>query len=346
MTNSTPPSEPYSPPLHVLRQQFRDFDELAQAVHGWGLDWVQLDCGPLDATVQQIATPTALLSRFRFSRKFHQRGTSPPGVRTFGLIGERSPEVTWRGHTGRSTQILAFPANDLFEVISLPGFHGDTVSIPEDRIRSVAEAAGLVDPLERLPSGFAFIEIDPRRPAGLRNAISQLHAAVATPSNDSADTTAVSELELGVDVALVAALQTARPTRGKHPEPWLRTRALRTALDYIEAHANEPPSVEEICRASGVSWRTLDYAFRDRFGVTPKRYLQALRLQHVRHEILGGGRPRPIWEVAAHWGFWHMGQFAADYRRQFGELPSATLRRTTRATNNSRFSTVQPRFSR
>jgi len=327
MTNSTPSSETNAPPLHVLRQQFRDFDELAKAVHGWGLNWVQLDCGPLDAAVQQIATPAALLSRFRFSRKFHQRGISPPGVRTFGLIGERSPEVAWRGHIGRSTHILAFPANDLFEVISLPGFHGDTVSIPEDRIRSVAEAAGRVDPLERLPSGFAFIEIDSRRQAVLRNAISQLHAAVAAPSKNLPDATVVSELEFDVDIALDAVLQTARPGRGTHPEPWLRTRAIRTALDYIEAHADQPPSVEEICRASGVSWRTLDYAFRDRFGVTPKRYLQALRLQHVRREILGAGRPRPIWEVAAHWGFWHMGQFAADYRRQFGELPSETIRR-------------------
>jgi len=29
--------------------------------------------------------------------------------------------------------------------------------------------------------------------------------------------------------------------------------------------------------------------------------------------------------------FWHMGQFAADYKRQFGELPSAALKRAHRA---------------
>ena len=32
-------------------------------------------------------------------------------------------------------------------------------------------------------------------------------------------------------------------------------------------------------------------------------------------------------DIANGWGFWHMGQFAADYRRQFGELPSETLAR-------------------
>jgi AraC-like DNA-binding protein len=31
-------------------------------------------------------------------------------------------------------------------------------------------------------------------------------------------------------------------------------------------------------------------------------------------------------EIAARWGFDHAGNFAADYRRLFGELPSQTLR--------------------
>jgi AraC family ethanolamine operon transcriptional activator len=34
-----------------------------------------------------------------------------------------------------------------------------------------------------------------------------------------------------------------------------------------------------------------------------------------------------VQEVAARWGFSHMGQFSSDYRLQFGERPSDTLRR-------------------
>ena len=33
-----------------------------------------------------------------------------------------------------------------------------------------------------------------------------------------------------------------------------------------------------------------------------------------------------VQDTAARWGFWHGGQFADDYRRQFDELPSQTLR--------------------
>jgi AraC family ethanolamine operon transcriptional activator len=32
-----------------------------------------------------------------------------------------------------------------------------------------------------------------------------------------------------------------------------------------------------------------------------------------------------IQDIASHWGFWHLSQFAQDYRQLFGELPSDTL---------------------
>jgi len=66
--------------------------------------------------------------------------------------------------------------------------------------------------------------------------------------------------------------------------------------------------------------------------VTPKQYLQATRLGCVRKELCRNGSAVKITDVAAEWSFWHMGKFAADYRRQFGELPSETLRRAQPST--------------
>jgi AraC family ethanolamine operon transcriptional activator len=63
----------------------------------------------------------------------------------------------------------------------------------------------------------------------------------------------------------------------------------------------------------------------------------------VRRELVPTTPPVKVVDVANRWGFWHMGQLAADYRRQFGELPSETLRRrgkpeTSRASTDSRTS--------
>jgi AraC family ethanolamine operon transcriptional activator len=68
--------------------------------------------------------------------------------------------------------------------------------------------------------------------------------------------------------------------------------------------------------------------------VTPKAYLQAERLKRVRRGLReADARTAQVTDVANAWGFWHMGQFAADYRKLFGELPSQTLNWQARGSN-------------
>jgi len=56
-------------------------------------------------------------------------------------------------------------------------------------------------------------------------------------------------------------------------------------------------------------------------------YLKANRLIAVRRQLRRSSPDKgTITNLANNWGFWHMGQFAADFRRYFGELPSQTLR--------------------
>ena len=90
--------------------------------------------------------------------------------------------------------------------------------------------------------------------------------------------------------------------------------------------SDEPLTVQQICGAIGVSERTLQYAFQEQLGVTPKQYLQSVRLGGVRRDLRGSEPSIKIADVANRWGFWHLGQFAADYCRQFGELPSENCR--------------------
>ena len=84
----------------------------------------------------------------------------------------------------------------------------------------------------------------------------------------------------------------------------------------------------DLSQESGASIRTLRRGFQERFGVSPKAYLLAQRLIGARRALRSATKQTLVTDVANNWGFWHMGQFAADYRRQFGELPSETRRRT------------------
>jgi transcriptional regulator GlxA family with amidase domain len=66
--------------------------------------------------------------------------------------------------------------------------------------------------------------------------------------------------------------------------------------------------------------------FRDFYGVSPMRYLRNHRLQRVRDELLSETAGQ-VSEIASRWGFAHLGRFAAEYRRRFGECPSVTRAR-------------------
>jgi AraC family ethanolamine operon transcriptional activator len=131
---------------------------------------------------------------------------------------------------------------------------------------------------------------------------------------------------------LDALLGSSRPAGAEDRGWWQRRAVARRAEEYMEAHLHLPRTVREICAAIDVSERTLEYAFREQFGLGPLAYYKARRLNAVREQLK---RAKPeataIHAVACRWGFRHTGGFAADYRRQFGELPSQTVRDAKRS---------------
>lgn len=125
--------------------------------------------------------------------------------------------------------------------------------------------------------------------------------------------------------ACLPAPQPARPITGR---PRLdRAAIVRDAMAVIEAAAT-PPTARSLAAQIGVTERTLLRAFRETYGVPPKQYLMGRALHGVRR-VLRAGAPldHTVADVLTRHGIWEFGRFAARYRRQFGELPSATLRR-------------------
>lgn len=103
-------------------------------------------------------------------------------------------------------------------------------------------------------------------------------------------------------------------------------RHVRRAQDYLQAHAHEPITAEQLAELSGVSVRSLYAGFKKFLGVSPMHYLHEIRLERARTEFLSGEAIN-VTGVALRWGFAHMGRFSLEYKRRFGEMPSQTLKR-------------------
>jgi AraC-like DNA-binding protein len=119
--------------------------------------------------------------------------------------------------------------------------------------------------------------------------------------------------------------QLAAPRSGYVP------RHVRRAEEFIAANLGEPIGIEEIVAASGASMRSLYDGFRRFRGTSPMEFLRTLRLGRVRADLARAGPGTRVSDVAATWGFYQFGRFAAQYRQLYGETPSVTLRRVLSA---------------
>jgi AraC-like DNA-binding protein len=84
-------------------------------------------------------------------------------------------------------------------------------------------------------------------------------------------------------------------------------------------------TVAGLAQAVGVSVRTLEKEFRRRFGIAPYTYLRQVRLARAHADLSElDSADKKVSEVAARWGFHHLGRFAREYRNKYDEYPSET----------------------
>jgi len=81
-----------------------------------------------------------------------------------------------------------------------------------------------------------------------------------------------------------------------------------------------------VSKGTHIPERTIRRLINKKFQVSPKQYLNKLRLNEVRKGLILDRRNSSIFQVASDYNFWHMGQFSKDYKNLFGELPSKTIR--------------------
>jgi len=103
-------------------------------------------------------------------------------------------------------------------------------------------------------------------------------------------------------------------------------RILKEARGLLEQSLDLDLKLSDTAQYLGISQRTLEYTFKRNLGMTPKNYLQILRLHAIRHELkLADPRVTKVSDIALKYAFYHMGHFASEYKKLFGELPIETL---------------------
>ena len=102
--------------------------------------------------------------------------------------------------------------------------------------------------------------------------------------------------------------------------------SLQHALGWLKLRLDQPIVLDDLAAAAGVRPRTLEAHFKLHLGTTPMSWVRRTRLARAHQQLLASRDDANVTEIANANGFTELGRFAAQYRRQFGELPSQTLK--------------------
>jgi len=298
-----------------------DADEQARNLIGWRQTYDQLAAGRFVGTLTELPLDTMKLFRETTSHLLRQACEVRGDAYWFGI-----PLVRDGGARVDACRIgagaLAFrPGNVEFELLTPAQFSIYGVVVRGEVLRRYAEQVERCGLDERLPAQ-SVVQVGEAR-------LTRLCALLGRRLDDAASAGAPladaerNDLQAGVLAALFdVCAPSAEGAAGAAPSR--RRRIVEQARDYVLAHRTRPVGVPELCEQLHVSRRTLQYCFQDVLGMAPATYLRALRLNGARRDLCGRAADS-VQDVAEAWGFWHLSQFASDYRRLFGKRPSDTL---------------------
>jgi AraC-like DNA-binding protein len=160
-----------------------------------------------------------------------------------------------------------------------------------------------------------------------------LHAAAISVfehrAGEALTTSAVDGLEQQLIHALIECLSDGVPGVQSNTTRQRHDRLMARFEDACMSEQHRLPGLKELCMTLGVPERSLRNCCKRHLGMSPMSYLRLRRMKLVRH-ALHSARPSDsgVAEIIRRHGFTEPGRFSARYRQLFGELPSATLKRS------------------
>jgi AraC family ethanolamine operon transcriptional activator len=301
-----------------------DIDELNYSVDPWQLNMRQMSPGKLHARINFVELNGMLLNREHWSQSVHAIGATPAGY--LALAGPWA-EKTFKWHaTEVDSQhfIYGFDAADAQFLLPADEEHW-VILVPKELIISHLGEESAADLL---------LEQDVLRhtPKQRRQLITLVnHSLVKLPEDSKAQVdgqmreTIKSEL-----LDIITAILLLNDTSQKHSTPKKRYIACRKAVIHA-MKMRTPIPVPDLAAVAGVSQRVLELGFQEAMDMSPQKFLRWNRLNQLHRDLRNTQAvSSKVTDICNHWGFHELGRTAVEYKRVFGESPSATLRHEVR----------------
>ena len=306
--------------VQVLDTQ--DMDQHALAQQGWALQYEQLSPGQFKGRIHQVQLPEVTLLREDTNIALRQRGRLDDSVYGFAMTLQDSPDLFFNGQRVPAHAIMCGKGDEV-DLTTPPHFTLIAVVVNRSLLNPLWERM-YQKPLAHWLEKQLVLQTTDIKAQNLRDLQLTVLDQASALAHRQHDPQALRQLRDEILMEWLEALP-AKVDTSELPTLERRKKLVDRACELMMGHADEPLSILEVCSRVGTSRRKLNYCFQDVLGTTPIKYLRSLRLNGVRRALRQAAPGVTIQDIASHWGFWHLSQFAQDYKLLFGELPSDTL---------------------
>lgn len=298
-----------------------DADEAAQRLHAWDQTYRQLTPGRFEGLTTDLWFEPVQLFRERSNRRVHQAGRSWPGSVTFGILLSMQGQARFCGQDMDLDSMMVLGSADELDLVTSPTLDIVGIAIPQDRLTWLDDAGGSGHTSSRL------MRLKPAAATRLREVTQSIFDTIEADPSPLGAAAVREQVRDDLIDALATATWNGVAQSTTAPRHANQRAVVQRATAHVLANRDEPVSVERLCELVNVSRRSLQYAFEHTLGISPLEYLRVARLHGVRRELKVTPRSvASIQDIAARWGFWHLGHFTTHYRQFFGCRPSETPR--------------------
>ena len=295
--------------------RFNDFDQFASLISEGKVEHYQLSKGSFNGVLQILVSEHMIISSHHMNQVIVQHGESTAGFVTFLLSGDMNQDFIWRKNRLKGNVVgILHDGMEHYSVLQ-NSFYGLPVSINKKYLYAMVEqmrCESFIDLVENNES----VELEKYDAMRIQNLVSKLFLV------KNINEFSMNEIAKEIIYALLRASSSEQRDVGSS-----RRKIFKTGLNHMLRNSYNPIKISELCNEIGVSERNLRYAFRDASGLSPKQFVDRLRLNLVRNELKSGKFSKVV-DVSGAFGYWHTGKFASDYYKLFSEYPSTSMNST------------------
>jgi len=283
----------------------------------WSLEHTKMGKGHFEGSINMIHTPRLQFATAYYSQSFMSKGDFPEGCIVL-IYATKEAVYNFQNQSISPNEIIILKKGDEIDILTSGAMATQTIVIEEELFYKA-----MYDFFGKIPQSY----LANKRLTLHPDKIDLFHKTVSLwknylthelpKLNVSAD---YMKIEANILQELFTCLMLNPSSKRKEK---FNTKKIR---DLLHEKITRNIDIAALANALNISESHLHYRFKADYGITPKKYLENLRLNAVHKELqLAYPNVVTIVEIAQKFNFFHMGHFSTAYKKLFAQTPSQTL---------------------